>query len=80
MTVDEKRTQSENSNIALVPIADLANHHDTASQTDWTYNVNMKAFTMTANMNIRKSEQVFDSYGHKNNFDFLLKTSVFVVQ
>jgi hypothetical protein len=72
LTVDEKRTQSENSNIALVPIADLANHHDTASQTDWTYNVNMKAFTMTANMNIRKSEQVFDSYGHKNNFDFLL--------
>ena len=71
LTETEKSTKTENAIIALVPVADLANHRDNA-QTEWTYDVNRDAFSMTTTAKIKTGGQVFDSYGHKNNFDFLI--------
>ena len=67
----EEKTMSANSQIALVPIADLLNHKK-RPQTEWTFNVDLNAFTLTATTDIPSNTPVYDSYGDKSNFEFLL--------
>ena len=70
--VDSEETKmSANSQIALVPIADLLNHKK-RPQTEWTFNVELNAFTLTATSDIPSNTPVYDSYGDKSNFEFLL--------
>ena len=69
----EEKTMSANSQIVLVPIADLLNHKK-RPQTEWTFNVELNAFTLTATKAITIDSPIYDSYGDKSNFEFLLKT------
>ena len=67
----EEKTMSANSQIVLVPIADLLNHKK-RPQTEWTFNVELNAFTLTATKAITIDSPIYDSYGDKSNFEFLL--------
>ncbi len=67
----EEKSMSANSQIVLVPIADLLNHKK-KPQTEWTFNVALNAFTLTATQRISANSPVYDSYGDKSNFEFLL--------
>ena len=54
------------SNGLLVPLADMLNHVR-PRQTTWEYNESEDAFTITALIPLKKGDQVFDSYGRKDN-------------
>lgn len=56
---------------ALVPHADMLNHYR-PRETKWTYDDDMKAFTITSLQSIPAGSQVYDSYGQKCNHRFLL--------
>tara|TARA_Y100000817_G_scaffold314681_1_gene314544 strand:+ start:175 stop:1284 length:1110 start_codon:yes stop_codon:yes gene_type:complete len=61
-TVDEDR-------VAMVPYADMMNHSDDYN-VDWKYTE--KAFLMRALREIKKGEELYDSYGSKTNYENLL--------
>eukprot|EP01084_Bolivina_argentea_P156148 272117_1 len=65
IVVQGKRTS------ALVPYADMLNHcHQ--RQTKWGFSDNLNAFTITSQCHIPQGFQVYDSYGQKCNYRFLL--------
>eukprot|EP00943_MAST-04B_sp_MAST-4B-sp1_P007629 g7629.t1 len=67
----EEKTMSANSQIVLAPVADLLNHKK-KPQTEWTFNVALNAFSLTATQRISINSPIYDSYGDKSNFEFLL--------
>lgn len=56
---------------ALVPHADMLNHHR-PRETKWTFDEERQCFTITTLQLIPEGAQVFDSYGQKCNHRFLL--------
>ena len=50
----------------LVPLADMQNHFQ-INMSSWTYNDNNRGFTVQANVNMKKGEEVYNSYGPKCN-------------
>ena len=56
---------------AFVPYADLLNHKKYA-QTVWNYDDKINSFFIKGKADIKKGEEVFDSYGRKPNHVFLL--------
>ena len=50
----------------LVPLADMLNH-SRPRQTAWEYNQEEDAFVILAVIRLNKGDQVFDSYGRKDN-------------
>lgn len=59
-----------NTNV-MVPLSDMLNHAK-PYQATWTYNNNRGGFEMTATEDIKKDEEIFDSYGSKSSYNFLL--------
>ncbi len=55
----------------FVPYADMLNHKR-PRQTSWTYTDDRKGFIIEALEDIKRGEQVYDSYGKKCNTRFLL--------
>ena len=55
----------------MVPLCDMFNHAE-AYNADWTYDNERQGFIVTANKEIEKDEQIFDSYGVKSSYQFLL--------
>ena len=51
----------------MVPLCDMFNHAE-AYNADWTYDNDRKGFIVTANKEIEKDEQIFDSYGVKSSY------------
>ena len=62
----------------LVPFADLLNHRR-PRQTHWYYNNILQGFVIQALQDIKEGNEIFDSYGIKPNFRFLLNYG-FVVE
>ena len=56
---------------AMVPLSDMLNHAEPYHAT-WTYSNGRGGFLMTAEMDIKKDEEIFDSYGKKSSYNFLL--------
>lgn len=56
---------------AMVPHADMLNHHR-PRETKWSFDDDLKAFTITTLQPISAGAQVYDSYGQKCNHRFLL--------
>jgi len=56
---------------ALVPLADMANHRRPAD-VEWSYDEPESAFRMTAARDIRKGEEIHNSYGRKPRGRFFL--------
>lgn len=56
---------------AMVPYADMLNHYR-PRETRWTFNQKRQVFTIHAINQLRKGEQVYDSYGRKCNSRFLI--------
>eukprot|EP00470_Lotharella_oceanica_P004354 CAMPEP_0170175232 /NCGR_PEP_ID=MMETSP0040_2-20121228/8332_1 /TAXON_ID=641309 /ORGANISM="Lotharella oceanica, Strain CCMP622" /LENGTH=366 /DNA_ID=CAMNT_0010417147 /DNA_START=197 /DNA_END=1297 /DNA_ORIENTATION=+ len=56
---------------ALVPVADMLNHSNTPT-VSWYYDDASKGFVMTAEKEIKKGSQVFDSYGIKSQGRFFV--------
>ena len=63
--VDEVKTD------ALVPVADMLNHH-LPKQTSWYYCNEEEGFIIQSLKEIDAGSEVFDSYGQKCNSRFLL--------
>ena len=67
-------------NSVMVPLADMLNHSNTAD-THWTYNNDLECYQMSAKSNLKKGQEISDSYGIKNNdvyflhYGFLLPTA-----
>ena len=57
---------------ALVPIADMLNHRDDPQHTSWSYSDQNKGFFIQAIDDIKRGEQVYDSYGAKSNQTFFI--------
>ena len=55
----------------FVPYADMLNHKR-PRQTAWTYTDEREGFIIEALEDIKRGEQIFDSYGKKCNTRFLL--------
>jgi hypothetical protein len=55
----------------MVPLADMLNHARPYQGT-WNYNDARGGFLMTANTDIKKDEEIYDSYGEKSSYNFLL--------
>jgi len=55
---------------ALVPLADMANHHEQANTT-WGFNDQADAFEMKANTDIAEGYEIYDSYGRKDAMSML---------
>lgn len=55
----------------MVPLSDMLNHAS-PYQASWTYNNDRGGFQMTAEMDIKQDEEIFDSYGGKSSYNFLL--------
>ena len=55
----------------FVPYADMLNHKR-PRQTSWTYTDDREGFIIEALEDIKRGEQVYDSYGKKCNTRFLL--------
>lgn len=51
--------------VAMVPLVDLANHHEYANTT-WEFRDGEDAFVMLADADIPEGVEVFDSYGNKD--------------
>lgn len=47
-------------------------NHGSPYQALWTYSDLKKGFLMTAEMDIKKDEEIYDSYGKKSSYNFLL--------
>ena len=60
-----------NSTNVMVPLSDMLNHAQ-PYQATWTYSNGRGGFLMTAEMDIKKDEEIFDSYGKKSSYTFLL--------
>lgn len=56
---------------AFVPLADMLNHRR-PKQTSWSYNNEREGFIIESLENIKKGEQIYDSYGKKCNSRFFL--------
>jgi len=55
----------------MVPLCDMLNHAS-PYQASWSYNDGRDGFLMKAKMDIKKDEEIFDSYGGKSSYNFLL--------
>ena len=55
----------------LVPFADMLNHR-LPKQTAWNYSNEMNGFVIESIEEVEIGNEVFDSYGRKCNFRFLL--------
>lgn len=55
----------------MVPLADMLNHNRPPDAI-WTYDDSIQGFKMTAARNIKKGQEIFDSYGEKSSYEFLL--------
>ena len=58
--------------ITMVPMADMHNHNSTCCKVKWLYDNARKGFVMKAEEDIQRGEQVFISYGVKDDASFLL--------
>lgn len=56
---------------ALIPMADLLNHNDKC-QTIWYYNEITRSFIVKATQEINEGKEIFDSYGKKTNYTYLM--------
>lgn len=65
MNIDKKKTDG------FVPMADMLNHKR-PKQTSWTYSDEKHGFVIEALKEIKRNEQVYDSYGKKCNSRFFL--------
>lgn len=63
----------------LVPMADMLNHKR-PNETDWDYSDAKGCFTITTVKDMRKGEQVFDSYGRKCNSRFFVNYGFSLVE
>ena len=63
--INDKKTD------VLVPFADLLNHKR-PRQTHWYFNNILQGFVIQALQDIKEGNEIFDSYGIKPNFRFLL--------
>ena len=64
----EKRNLDE---VGLVPYADLFNHSND-SNTQWYFSDIKNAFILEATKNIKKGNEIYDSYGNKTNMELLM--------
>lgn len=55
----------------MVPLADMLNHNSNAD-TNWTYNNQLNSYQMTMRNNVKKGNEVSDSYGRKTNDKYFL--------
>ena len=55
----------------MVPLADMLNHNSNAD-TNWTYNNQLNSYQMTMKNNVKKGNEVSDSYGRKTNDKYFL--------
>ena len=55
----------------MVPLCDMFNHADDYTA-DWTYDNSRQGFVMKANHFIKKDDEIFDSYGSKSSYQFLM--------
>ena len=56
----------------------MLNHHN-EKQTTWEYYDSKNGFVISALREIRKGEQIFDSYGNKWNSRFLLNYGFYLM-
>lgn len=52
---------------ALVPVADLLNHHPTKCNTKWYFDSSIRCFIVETTRDISQGEEVYDSYGRKTD-------------
>ena len=64
-------TIKEKKNDIIAPYADMLNHKR-PRQTHWNFDDNSNSFVIKAVSNVKKGQEVFDSYGIKCNSRFLL--------
>ena len=69
----------ENKTDAFVPLADMLNHRR-PKQTSWSYNNEKQGFVIESMENIKKGEQIYDSYGKKCNSRFFLHYGFIVLE
>ena len=55
----------------MVPLSDMLNHKRPFDAM-WAYDNEFQGFRMTAANDIKKDDEIFDSYGQKTSYDFLL--------
>eukprot|EP00468_Gymnochlora_sp_CCMP2014_P005687 CAMPEP_0167748460 /NCGR_PEP_ID=MMETSP0110_2-20121227/4850_1 /TAXON_ID=629695 /ORGANISM="Gymnochlora sp., Strain CCMP2014" /LENGTH=418 /DNA_ID=CAMNT_0007633477 /DNA_START=312 /DNA_END=1568 /DNA_ORIENTATION=+ len=73
------RTSEENKHAPiLLPFADMINHHNIATGTNYRYNGNIDCFEIYADQKYLSGEEVFISYG-QNNIQKLLRIYGFVL-
>jgi hypothetical protein len=51
----------------MVPFADLFNHNENKSSIRWFYDEDKKVFVFQSTKKIKANEQIYNSYGSKNN-------------
>ena len=64
---------------AFVPLADMLNHRR-PKQTSWSYSNEKGGFVIESLENIKKGEQIYDSYGKKCNSRFFLHYGFIVME
>ena len=57
---------------SMVPFADMFNYQWKTTMSKWTFDDDMKAFTVVSNEEIPRGNEVFISYGNKSNRNFFL--------
>lgn len=72
IVIDELKTD------AFVPLADMLNHRR-PKQTSWSYSNEKQGFIIESLENIKKGEQIYDSYGKKCNSRFFLNYGFIVL-
>lgn len=55
--------------VAMVPYADMFNHNRPC-QTKWYFDDNLKGFCIKATEEIKRGDQIYDTYGLKSNAEF----------
>jgi hypothetical protein len=64
---------------ALVPLADMLNHQKPEDvKTHWNFDEKTNTFNITAKRNLKKGEELFDTYGHKCNYRFVINYGFFL--
>lgn len=64
---------------ALVPLADMLNHQKPEDvKTHWSFNEKTNTFDIIAKKNIKEGEELFDTYGHKCNYRFVINYGFFL--
>lgn len=63
-------TKDFDDEVGLVPYADLFNHSN-KSNTTWYFNSSLDSFILEATKDIKKNEEIYDSYGNKTNEQLL---------